>query len=87
MPSLPNPGADPTKLNFGNPPELNVAFAAEMEKLLAKYPTDLDVAAVYVEGVMNIKPWALWDRNVRHGTWLSLCTPSWRGSAGWRTTI
>ena len=53
MPSLPNPGADPTKLNFGNPPELNVAFAAEMEKLLAKYPTDLDVAAVYVEGVMN----------------------------------
>ena len=38
-------GADPTKLNFGNPPELNVAFAAEMAKLAAKYPEDLDVQA------------------------------------------
>ena len=32
-------GADPTKLNFGNPPELNVAFATEMAKLAAKYET------------------------------------------------
>ena len=38
-------GADPTKLNFGNPAELNVAFAAEMAKLSAKYPKDLDVQA------------------------------------------
>eukprot|EP00729_Bicosta_minor_P006378 gene6378-13720_t len=60
-------GADPTKLNFGNPPELNVAFAAEMAKLAAKYPEDLDVQAIYCEGVMNIKPWALWDRKVADG--------------------
>lgn len=60
-------GADPTKLNFGNPPELNVAFAAEMAKLSAKYPQDLDVQAIYCEGVMNIKPWALWDRKVANG--------------------
>lgn len=54
--------ADPTKLNFGNPPELNIAFAEAMANVAAKYPDDLDVAAVYCEGLMNIKPWALWDR-------------------------
>ena len=30
-----------------------------------RYPQDLDVQAIYCEGVMNIKPWALWDRKVR----------------------
>jgi tetratricopeptide (TPR) repeat protein len=55
-------GADPTKLNFGNSPELNVLFAKEMAKVHAKYPNDNDVAAIYVEGLMNCKAWALWNK-------------------------
>jgi hypothetical protein len=54
--------ADPTKLSFGNTPELNADFAKAMAGVVAKYPDDLDAAALYVEGIMNIKPWGLWTR-------------------------
>jgi len=53
-------GADPTKLSMGNDPALNIKFANAMAQVYAKYPKDLDVAAIYVEGLMNLKPWALW---------------------------
>lgn len=59
--------ADPTKLSFGNLPELNQAFCDAMAKVYAKYPTDNDVAAVYAEGLMNLKPWALWSRETVNG--------------------
>lgn len=59
--------ADPTKLSFGNPPELNVKFGEAMEALSKKYPEDLDVQAIYVEAIMNIKPWALWDKKLVDG--------------------
>ena len=61
------PGADPTKLNFGNSPELNQAFCDAMDAVYRKYPEDNDVAAVYVEGLMNLKPWALWKRETVNG--------------------
>jgi hypothetical protein len=59
--------ADPTKLSMGNDPKLNAAFAEKMAEVYAKYPEDLDVAAIYAEGLMNLKPWALWDKNVKTG--------------------
>ena len=60
-------GADPTKLNFGNSPELNQAFCDAMDAVYRKYPADNDVAAVYCEGLMNLKPWALWNRETVNG--------------------
>ena len=52
--------ADPTKLSMGNDPALNVKFADAMKGVYQTYPKDLDVAAIYAEGLMNLKPWALW---------------------------
>lgn len=60
--------ADPTKLSFGNKPELNLAFVAAMQQVYAKYPGNLDVAAIYVEGLMNLKPWKLWIKDSKTGT-------------------
>ena len=61
-------GADPASLNMGNKPELNAAFAAAMEGVYNKYKDNadvgLDVTAVFVEALMNLKPWALWDKKV-----------------------
>jgi len=64
-------GANPAALSMGNKPELNVAFAAAMEKVYDKHKDNadygLDVTAVYVEALMNLKPWALWDKKVVDG--------------------
>ena len=59
--------ADPTVLNMGNSPELNVAFAEAMAPLYEKYKGNLDVAAIYVEALMNLKAWQLWDKNTETG--------------------
>ena len=59
--------ADPTVLNMGNSPELNVAFAEAMAPLYEKYSGNLDVTAVYVEALMNLKAWQLWDKNTTTG--------------------
>ncbi len=59
--------ADPSVLNMGNDPELNVAFAEAMAPLYEKYSGNLDVTAIYVEALMNLKAWQLWDKNT--GNW------------------
>jgi len=59
--------ADPAALNMGNTPELNTAFAKAMAPLYEKYPTDLDIAAIYVEALMNLNPWQLWVRDANTG--------------------
>jgi hypothetical protein len=59
--------ADPSVLNMGNTPELNAAFAAAMAPLYKKYKGNLDVAAIYVEALMNLKAWQLWDKNTETG--------------------
>ena len=59
--------ADPTVLNMGNSPELNVSFAEAMAPLYEKYRGNLDVTAVYVEALMNLKAWQLWDKNTTTG--------------------
>lgn len=53
--------ANPAALAMGNDPALNVKFADAMKTLYKKYPDNLDVAAIYVESLMNLKPWALWE--------------------------
>ena len=52
---------------MGNSPELNVAFAEAMAPLYEKYAGNLDVTAVYVEALMNLKAWQLWDKNPATG--------------------
>ena len=59
--------ADPSVLNMGNSPELNIAFAEAMAPIYEKYKGDLDVTAIYVEALMNLKAWQLWDKNTKTG--------------------
>ena len=59
--------ADPAVLNMGNSPELNIAFAEEMAPLYEKYRGNLDVTAIYVEALMNLKAWQLWEKDTKTG--------------------
>ena len=58
--------ADPSVLNMGNSPELNIAFAEAMALIYEKYKGNLDVMAIYVEA-LNLKAWQLWDKNTKTG--------------------
>lgn len=42
------------------------AFADKMRQLHQAYPDQLDVASVFVESLMNLTPWKMWD--LRKGT-------------------
>ena len=57
--------ANPAELSMGNKPELNVAFAQAMAPLYEKYRGNLDVAAIYVEALMNLNPWQLWKKDTK----------------------
>jgi len=59
--------ADPSVLNMGNSVELNIAFAEAMEPLYEKYNGNLDVTAIYVEALVNLKAWQLWEKNTETG--------------------
>lgn len=37
------------------------AYADAMRKVLAKHPEHLDVRSVFVESLMNLSPWKMWD--------------------------
>ncbi|KUI69976.1 hypothetical protein VM1G_05337 [Cytospora mali] len=39
----------------------NKAYADAMGTVYHAYPADLDVAALYVDALMNLTPWKLWD--------------------------
>ena len=41
------------------------AYSAAMEKVFQKYPNDLDIAVLYVESVMDLRPWGYWMRDGR----------------------
>ena len=45
---------------MGNDPALNICFADAMKVVYEKYAGNLDVAAIYAEALMNLKPWQLW---------------------------
>ena len=59
--------ANPAAHNMGNSPELNQAFADAMAPLYEKYRGNLDVAAIYVEALMNLNPWTLWNKDAASG--------------------
>ena len=52
---------------MGNSPELNQAFADAMAPLYEKYKGNLDVTAIYVEALMNLNPWTLWNKDAASG--------------------
>ncbi|KAI2790943.1 hypothetical protein POX_c03795 [Penicillium oxalicum] len=39
----------------------NAQYAAAMTSVYQKFPEDLDVVALYVDSLMNLTPWQLWD--------------------------
>ncbi|KAJ6446914.1 tetratricopeptide repeat domain-containingprotein [Purpureocillium lavendulum] len=39
----------------------NAAYADAMSAVAARFPDDLDVAALYSDALMNLTPWNLWD--------------------------
>ncbi|KAI1773137.1 TPR domain protein [Hypoxylon cercidicola] len=39
----------------------NQGYADAMGKVYAEFPDDLDIAALYVDALMNLTPWQLWD--------------------------
>lgn len=41
--------------------ELNVAYAAAMRAVWRTYPEDDDVATLFAEALMNLRPWDLWS--------------------------
>ncbi|KAK4213775.1 tetratricopeptide repeat domain protein [Rhypophila decipiens] len=43
------------------PLPLNQRYAHAMESVYQKHAEDLDVAALYVDALMNVTPWKLWD--------------------------
>jgi tetratricopeptide (TPR) repeat protein len=43
--------------------ERDRAYAAAMKRLHERYPADLDAATLYVESMMDLRPWGYWMRD------------------------
>jgi tetratricopeptide (TPR) repeat protein len=41
--------------------KLAVEYKDAMKALVARYPDDLDLAVLYADSLMNLRPWKLWD--------------------------
>jgi tetratricopeptide (TPR) repeat protein len=41
------------------------AYAGAMRRVWQRFPDDLDIAAFYIESVMNLRPWGYWMRDGR----------------------
>ena len=41
----------------------DAAYAAAMKRLHEQYPDDLDAAMLYVESMMDLRPWGYWQRD------------------------
>lgn len=48
---------------------LDSAYSAAMKKLHEIYPDDAEIAALYVESVMDLHPWDLWDKKGNPKPW------------------
>jgi tetratricopeptide (TPR) repeat protein len=49
--------------------QLNVAYAEALKPLLVKYPSDLDIKALYTDAVMLVHPWDFWNNNGTPKAW------------------
>ncbi len=43
--------------------KLDAAYASAMRALARRYPRDLDVATLYAESLMDLRPWRYWTRD------------------------
>ncbi|MBK9109284.1 MAG: hypothetical protein IPM92_13190 [Saprospiraceae bacterium] len=48
---------------------LDSAYSQAMKMLYTKYPEDPEIAALYVESVMDLHPWDLWDKQGKPKPW------------------
>lgn len=46
----------------------NLAYAEAMRGVYERFPEDLDVAALYADALMNLKPWKLWNPKTKKPT-------------------
>jgi tetratricopeptide (TPR) repeat protein len=44
---------------------LDLAYAGAMRELQDRYPDDLDIATLYAEAVMDLRPWNYWTRDMQ----------------------
>jgi tetratricopeptide (TPR) repeat protein len=44
---------------------LDLAYAGAMRELRDRYPDDLDIATLYAEAVMDLRPWNYWTRDMQ----------------------
>ena len=49
--------------------ELNNAYSQATKTLIAKYPADNDIKALYIDGVMTEHAWDLWDNEGNPRSW------------------
>src|SRR3984957_8127654 len=52
---------DPSELPDGDLAERNIAYADAMGEVYRAHPSDLDIAALYADALLNITAWSLWD--------------------------
>jgi hypothetical protein len=52
-----------------NKKELNKAYSAAMQKIYKQFPDNVDVAALYAEGLMIEHPWDFWNHDSTHKPW------------------
>jgi tetratricopeptide (TPR) repeat protein len=50
-------------------PELNRAYSEHMKALIGKYPGDLDIKALYIDGMMIEHAWDMWDPQGNPKAW------------------
>jgi tetratricopeptide (TPR) repeat protein len=49
--------------------QLNENYAEAMEPLVAKYPNDIDIKALYTDAVMLVHPWTFWNNDGTPKSW------------------
>lgn len=50
-------------------PMLDSAYAAAMRKVYKKYPTDVTIASLFAESLMDLHPWNLWNKDGTMQPW------------------
>jgi tetratricopeptide (TPR) repeat protein len=62
--------ADPPPANPDDQKKLDTAYADPMRDLMKRFPDDDDVAALFCEAMMDLRPWDLWtqDQKPQPGT-------------------
>jgi len=48
---------------------LDSAYMLAMKSVYEKFPTDVDIAAMYAESLMDMHPWDLWDKEGNPKSW------------------